>query len=231
METDRPDHLEDLLQRCWGYLEEGAGSARSPFHTAVLGTVEDGGPRLRTVVLRAADREAGRVLCHTDVRSAKVRQIGDDAPVSWLLYDPERKVQLRLEGRARVHADDALADVRWRASAAGSRRCYLVEPGPGAVLDAAGSTLPQGLRERRPEPGETEPGRGNFAVVAGDIELIDWLHLTADGHRRARFRRVVHAGNGGRNPGEDRGDDRGDDRRVNRDHDCRQVWAGDWIAP
>lgn len=215
METDRSDHLEELLQQCWCYLEEGAGSARSPFHTAVLGTVEDGAPRLRTVVLRAADREAGRVLCHTDARSAKARQIGDDAPASWLLYDPGRKVQLRLEGRARVHADDALADERWRASSAGSRRCYLVEPGPGAVLERAGSTLPQGLRERRPEAGETEPGRENFAVVAAGIELIDWLQLTADGHRRARFR---HVG-------------RGDGGGPDRGHDCGRGWAGDWMAP
>jgi len=227
METDRPDHLEELLQRCWGYLEEGAGSARSPFHTAVLGTVDDGEPRLRTVVLRAADRAAGRVLCHTDVRSAKARQIGADAPVSWLLYDPGRKVQLRLAGRARVHADDALADERWRDSAAGSRRCYLVEPGPGAVLESAGSTLPHELRGRRPEPAETEPGRGNFAVVAAGIERIDWLHLTADGHRRARFRRGGHAGHGS----QDSGDDRGHDRGHERGHDCGQGWAGHWIAP
>lgn len=211
METDRTDQLEELLERCWSYLEEGAGSAGSPFHTAVLGTVEDGGPRLRTVVLRAADREAARVLCHTDVRSAKVRQIGDDPLVSWLLYDPDRKVQLRIEGRATVHADDALADERWRASAAGSRRCYLAGPGPGAVLDSAGSTLPQALRARRPEPEETERGRGNFAAVATAVEFIDWLHLTADGHRRARFRRVGHAVEGG--------------------HDCGQGWRGDWIAP
>jgi hypothetical protein len=198
METYR---LDDLLQRCWDYLEEGAGSARSPFHTAVLGTVEAGAPRLRTVVLRSAERGTSRVFCHTDARSAKARQIGAGAPASWLLYDPERKVQLRLEGQAAVHAEDALAEERWRASAAGSRRCYLVEPGPGAVLASAGSTLPEALRHRRPEPDETEPGRGNFAVVAAAVESIDWLHLTADGHRRARFRRRAHG------------------------------WEADWIAP
>jgi hypothetical protein len=198
METYR---LDDLLQRCWARLEEGAGSASSPFHTAVLGTVEDGEPRLRTVVLRSADRASSRVLCHTDARSAKVRQIGDGAPVSWLLYDPGRKIQLRLEGRARIHDDDALADERWRASAAGSRRCYLVEPGPGAVLQRAGSTLPEAVRERRPEAGETATGRANFAVVAAEIDSIDWLYLTADGHRRARFLRR------------------------------RDRWEGDWIAP
>ncbi len=211
METDRPDHLGELWQQCWDHLEEGAGGAGSPFHTAVLGTVEHGVPRLRTVVLRAAERRTGRVLCHTDMRSAKVRHIGDDAPVSWLLYDPGRKVQLRLEGRARVHADDALADERWRDTTAGSRRCYLAEPAPGAVLEHAGSTLPPALRERRPGLRETAPGRSNFAVVAARIEWIDWLQLTADGHRRARFRRISH------------GDDCVDD--------SDNGWPGDWIAP
>ncbi|HKL62346.1 MAG TPA: pyridoxamine 5'-phosphate oxidase family protein [Woeseiaceae bacterium] len=198
MDTDR---LDDLLQRCWDYLEEGAGSARSPFHTAVLGSIEAGAPHLRTVVLRSADRGACRVLCHTDARSAKARQIDAGAPVSWLLYDPQRKVQLRLQGQAAVHAGDALAEQRWRASAAGSRRCYLVEPGPGAVLASRGSTLPEALRHRRPEAEETAPGWANFAVVAAAVESIDWLHLTADGHRRARFRRRADG------------------------------WESDWIAP
>lgn len=198
METEQ---MEQLLQQCWAYLEEGADSARSPFHTAVLGTVGDGAPSLRTVVLRTADRTAGRVLCHTDARSAKVRHIGDDAPVTWLLYDPERKVQLRLAGRARAHIDDALAEQRWQDSGVGSRRCYLVEPGPGTVLESPGSTLPETLQDRRPAPGETAPGRRNFAVVSTAVEIIDWLHLTADGHRRARFRRT----------------------------DGR--WEGDWVGP
>lgn len=181
------ENLEDVYGACWDLLEEGAASARGAFHTGVLGTVEDGAPRLRTVVLRAVDRPGARLCCHTDRRSGKVRQLADADAVSWLFYDPERRVQLRLEGRATIHAEDALAERRWAASPSGSRRCYLVSPGPGRVLAAPGSTLPEALRGRRPSPEETVPGRQNFAVIVTRVDRLDWLHLTADGHRRARF--------------------------------------------
>lgn len=183
------DRLERLHEECWQMLEEGAGSAGHPFHTGVLATVADDGPRLRTVVLRAVDRSGAGLLCHTDLRSAKARQLADGGAVSWLFYDPERKLQLRLRGSGRVHHADAMAEERWSASTPGSRRCYLVSPGPGRRLDAPGSTLPAAVRERRPTVAETLPGRANFAVVATRVDLIDWLQLTSDGHRRARFRR------------------------------------------
>lgn len=183
------DSLATLHAECWDRLEEGAAAAGSPFHTGVLGTTEEGAPRLRTVVLRSADRAAGVLICHTDVRSAKVRQLEGGGPVAWLFYDPERRVQLRVQGTGTVHRGDRLAAERWSATSVGSRRCYLVEPGPGTVLGQPGSTLPPGLRGRRPLPGETAPGLRNFAVITARVELMDRLELTADGHRRARFRR------------------------------------------
>jgi pyridoxamine 5'-phosphate oxidase len=183
------DRLGEVHESCWDLLEEGADSASSAFHTGVLGTVERGAPRLRTVVLRAVDRAGAVLYCHTDRRSGKIRQLAETETASWLFYDAHRRVQLRLEGTATVHSDDSVADERWAASAPGSRRCYLVSPGPGRVLASPGSTLPETLRGRRPSAEEAAPGRDNFAVIATRVHLLDWLHLTADGHRRARFRR------------------------------------------
>ncbi|MEO0996387.1 MAG: pyridoxamine 5'-phosphate oxidase family protein [Pseudomonadota bacterium] len=179
---------ESLLDDCWQRLEAGVAAAAHPWHTAVLGNCAGGRPQSRTVVVRAVDRRRRRIVCHTDARSPKCRAFAGAPAASWLLYDPDARIQLRLSGPVGVHTGDELADAQWRASRLGSRRCYLVTAPPGEIIDAPVSTLPEALRERRPEPGEVEAGRDNFAVLAGGIDTIDWLRLTSDGHRRARFR-------------------------------------------
>ena len=172
---------------CWDLLEEGASSARVPFHTPVLATVSEQGPEARTVVLRGADRAALTLTCHTDARSSKFNEIRADDRVSWLFYDAGRKIQLRVRATAWGAAEGAVADRRWAAVRVGSRRCYLSTEPPGAPLAQAGNALPAALRTRRPTPGESETGRINFAVVESSVVSIDCLYLDSEGHRRARF--------------------------------------------
>ena len=90
--------LSELHSRAWTLLEEGVRSARSPFHTPAMATQGASGPSVRTVVLRHADPEKQQISCHTDWRSAKRREIQKDGRVSWLFYDRDRKLQLRLAG-------------------------------------------------------------------------------------------------------------------------------------
>lgn len=179
--------LEATWALCWDLLEEGASRARVPFHTPVLATVSAAGPEARTVVLRAANRGALTLTCHTDARSAKFGEIRDDARVSWLFYDPDRKLQLRIHARGTAVSAGEPAERRWRDVAVGSRRCYLATEAPGATLPAAGNALPPALRSRRPTPGESERGREHFAVIESRVLSIDCLYLDSAGHRRARF--------------------------------------------
>lgn len=185
METDS---LQAVLDHCWGLLEAAAGSAASSMHTPVLATVEAGGPAQRTVVLRRVDRERRRLMCHTDRRSRKVAEIEGNPRVAWLFYDASRKEQIRVGGEARVTGEGSLADTQWASSGLGSRRCYLAHPGPGASLPGPVSTLPEHLRDRRPTETESLAGRDNFTVITTRIDSLDWLWLSARGHRRASFR-------------------------------------------
>lgn len=186
-DVDEP-HLEQVLEGLWGLLERGAADRRHGFHLPAVATVgADGRPGLRTVVLRAVERQARALRFHTDARSPKLAELRAEPRVALLFYDPAEQTQLRIAARAEVHRDDALAAAAWRATGPFSRRCYLQRAGPGRPLPGPDSALPPDLERRPPTPEESEAGRGNFAAVRCRASEIDWFYLCARGHRRARF--------------------------------------------
>lgn len=150
---------------------------RSAFHTPTLATVGlDGAPAARTVVLRGFDPGPRTLRLHSDARAAKVAELLREPRCTLHFYDAAAQVQLRLGAVARVHRDDALAKDAWSASRAFSRMWYAVEPGPGAVVPSP-LAAPQ-------DPGV---GRHNFAVLQLGFHSLEWLWLSVEGHRRARF--------------------------------------------
>jgi pyridoxamine 5'-phosphate oxidase len=97
-------------------------------------------------------------------------------------YDPGAKIQLRIEGTATLHTDDAVADAAWQAAKLFSRQCYGIAPGPGTPLDGGAQfTLPDTTDEG------TAPGRAHFTAVTVRMESLEWLFLAAQGHRRAHY--------------------------------------------
>lgn len=169
--------LEATRQTAFALLARGVADRRSPFHTPVLGTVgHDGQPRLRTLVLRGFDAPTRTLRLHTDRRAGKVADIAAEPRVSLLGYDPGQRVQMRVEGRASLHFEDAVADAGWAASRDFSRMCYAIEPAPGEAIAA-------------PPPAPLDPaaGRANFAVILLCFNRLEWLWLAAGGHQRALF--------------------------------------------
>ncbi len=182
------EDLEELRAAVWRALQHGAREAKSPLHTPVFATVTtDGAPNARVVVLRECAPEARRLRCHTDARSLKAPELAKNPAVAWLFYDAAQKIQIRATGTARLHQGDEIARQGWEQSRLDSRRCYLVGHASGTLLDAPGSGLPPHLGERRPTEQESEAGWPNFAVVISEITRLDWLYLSAYGHRRAQF--------------------------------------------
>lgn len=177
------DDLDATLVEAWRLLARGARDRRSAFHTPVLATLRaDGRPTARTVVLRAADPDRRTLRFHTDRRSRKSAEIAADPRVSMHFYDAAAKVQLCVDGRASIHAEDEVADAAWRDTRPMSRLCYRVEPGPGTEIDK-----PNVLSQESPGA-DGEAGRENFCAVTIAVESIEWLYLAAEGHRRAQFR-------------------------------------------
>ena len=183
-----PDDLDELRADIWSLLQRGAVDRRSAMHTPVFATQGAEGPAVRTVVLRDADERARRLTCHSDSRSGKVAALGENARSAWLFYEPQRKVQLRISGDAVVHQGNARTQERWARSPLQSRRCYCTAAPPGSPLAEPGEGLVPALVTRSPTEAETvQYGRPFFVVIDTTVDTLEWLWLSAHGHRRARF--------------------------------------------
>ncbi len=178
--------LQTLLASIWEALQNGARKRTHPFHTGVLASISNGAPQARTVVLRKVIPETRTLIFHTDRRSQKISELKDNPNISWLFYDSQARVQLRLSGTATLHHSDELADTQWQNTQLLSRRCYL-SIAPLTILSEPRSGLPDWLLKRNPTHEESEAGRENFTVVETQIHSIDWLLLNSSGHQRAKF--------------------------------------------
>jgi pyridoxamine 5'-phosphate oxidase len=187
---EAPRTLDGVWERVWTLLERGASDAAHGFHLPVLATTRPGvGVAARTVVLRRAVRAEGLglVVCHTDARSEKAREIRAGGHAAWVFYDREEGEQVRIEGPAELVTDGPFADEQWRASTLSSRRCYLAPRAPGLTADAPSVNLPAHLPGKAPTAEESEAGRAKFAIIVGRAETVEYLHLSAWGQTRAKF--------------------------------------------
>jgi hypothetical protein len=181
------DTLDGVLDKVWSMLKRGAERSDNPFHWPVLGTSGDGGCNMRTVVLRQFILPDRVLVCHTDARAPKAREIEECNRVFWLFYHPEKKIQLRISGKATLHSKDRFANKQWDAAALTSRLNYATVEPPGTPVDRPTSGLPDFLRNKIPTLLESKRGRPNFMSIACRIDAIDWLMLGVLGNRRARF--------------------------------------------
>lgn len=174
--------LHQIPAITWELLREGVESAKSPLHTPCLATIGEHGPSSRTVVLRHSDNEQRVIACHGDIRSAKISEAEVEPRASWLFYDRDRKLQLRLAGRLMIHSQDEIADKGWDQTTALGRACYNTSLGPGQPIPG-----PAGAPDRISDENEGRKARSHFAVIACQVGFIDWLLLSVHGHRRAQF--------------------------------------------
>ena len=193
-----PDHHNDLaatLKFAWQMMGRGVQDRRSAFHTPVFATHSADGPQARVLVLRAFEAATRTFAFHTDTRSAKLVELSGDARVALTFYDSARKVQVRINGTAAVHAGDALSHQRWAASRPSSLRCFAGSQ-PGAISSVPTSGLPAQMEGREPEVLELADAEPHFAVLTVAAQRLEWLHLHTRGQRRAAFVWANDAGDG-----------------------------------
>jgi hypothetical protein len=175
--------LDELLDFAWGMLEVACTNRAKPMHLVQVATTGlEGRPKVRTVVLRKADRRPRIIRFHTDARSTKVAEIVRNPFVEIHAYDPESKIQIRMSGAATVlSAPDNLVIAAWSESRSVSRNCYRMEPGPGeAITTGSGYTLP-------PAMDEPDIGLTRFRTVIITVDTIEVVTLAHNANRRARF--------------------------------------------
>lgn len=185
--------LDDIHAAIWNALATGAGQQRSPLTmwqaaTNGLGLgigAAAGMPQVRTVVLRDADRQGGSISFHTDARSAKVAELRADPRIALIGLDLDNLLQIRLEGRAQICADEAERRTIWNAARPHTLILYRTPFAPGTPLDTpeAGHVQEQG----------GDDGYANFCVIRVLLDKLEYLDISPGGHQRAVFR---HNGKG-----------------------------------
>lgn len=141
------------------------------------------GARVRTVVLREAQAEDWSVVCFTDERAGKARNVRIDGRVEWMFYDPGERTQIRLSGTTEIHNRDGVALGYWAEVPEWSRANYRSDAAPGSdTLDVAD--------RKSPDDAAGDIGFYNFAVLRTRITEIDWLLLGRPVHERVRLERL-----------------------------------------
>jgi hypothetical protein len=172
--------LDEVLADAFQCLAAGVTDRASPFRTVGVATVAaDGTPDVRVLVLRTFDGTARHLTLHTDARSTKYAELRANPAVALLGWDRERRLQLRLRGRASLHSGGGTARAAWEALPQVTRQLYRLHQAPG-------TRLPD------PSPGHYDEapeavGFASFVVVGVTFDRLETLRLTDHGLVRARF--------------------------------------------
>ena len=141
----------------------------------------------RIIVLRKSNQSNNLLQFHSDIRSEKIHKLKNNKNASILFYDKNEKIQVRLKVECIVNHDNEITKESWSKTGHMSRKCYLVDNGPGIESPTPTSGLKPELDDFEFTMEQSEEGYKNFSVIQCKIKFIEWLYLAAKGHRRARF--------------------------------------------
>ena len=178
----QPAYYEDfneIKKKIWSMLNNAVKDRSSPFRIPVFICGDQSDFDGRIVVLRKSDGANNLVQYHSDIRSDKNAAI--------LFYDKEEKIQVRLKVECVINHNNEITKESWSKTQHISRKCYLVDNGPGTVSDIPTTGLKPELDNFDYTKEQSEEGYKNFTVIQCKIKSIEWLYLAAKGHRRAKF--------------------------------------------
>ena len=188
--TDTVPYYEDFVEikkKIWSMLNNAVKDRNSQFRIPVFSCGNNDNIESRIVVLRKSDENNNIVQFHSDIRSDKIEILKKNPKASFLFYDKELKIQVRLKVEAIINHNNDITKQSWEKTQHISRKCYLVDNGPGTISDEPTSGLKPELDNFDYTKEESEEGYKNFTVIQCKIKSIEWLYLAAKGHRRARF--------------------------------------------
>lgn len=161
-----------LREAIWRELERATTERGHAWRTPVLATVDRGGmPQARTVVLREANQAEQRLTVYTDHRSPKAAELTGCPQAVFVFWSSALSWQLRVETEVRVEVEGDRVEHAWervRQTAGAADYLSLEAPGSPLAQDAGG----------RAE-------RHALGALVCTVTRIDWLELSANGHRRA----------------------------------------------
>ena len=128
---------------------------------------------MRTVVLRHISAELNPIF-YTDKRSQKILEIKKNNKASLLFYNPEKLLQIKIEGRASALNDPQRIEGLWAEVPENNKKDYTTHLAPGTFID---------------NPNEVEylVDKNYFCPVEIEPHKIEYLKLKRPNHIRASF--------------------------------------------
>jgi pyridoxamine 5'-phosphate oxidase len=186
----QPAYYEDfseIKKKIWSMLSNAVTDRGSQFRIPVFICGDQSDFDGRIVVLRKSDQQNNIIQFHSDIRSDKIEKLKKNNNASMLFYDKEEKIQVRLKVECIINHNNEITRESWSKTQHISRKCYLVDNGPGTKSDNPTSGLKPELDNFEFTIEQSEEGYKNFTVIQCKIKSIEWLYLAAKGHRRAIF--------------------------------------------
>ena len=186
----QPAYYEDfneIKKKIWSMLDDAVTNRGSQFRIPTFICGDQSSFDGRIVVLRKSDQQNSLVQFHSDIRSDKIQKLKKNPNAAMLFYDKDEKIQVRLKVECTVNHNNDVTKESWSKTQHISRKCYLVDNGPGTESDIPTSGLKPELDNFEFTMEQSEEGYKNFTVIQCKVKSIEWLYLAAKGHRRARF--------------------------------------------
>ena len=169
--------IEDTLISAEKILIRAVDDAKSLFHTPVVSSIKNNQITSRVMVLREFDLKDRKMRFHTDYRASKIHHYEEDSSATVIGYDPEIKIQIKLQGNMSIHYDDETTKLAWDNSTSRSKKCYSVKGGSSKEISNP--------EEYDIKDFKVEEGYKNFAVLVFHFNSLEFLYLKSSGHRRA----------------------------------------------
>ena len=181
------ENFKEIKKKIWSMLNNGVTDRSSQFRLPIFicGGQNDFDGRI--VVLRKSDETNNLLQFHSDIRSDKIEKLKKNKNAVMLFYDKKEKIQLRIKVECTVHHNNETTKESWSKTGHISRKCYLVDNGPGTKSPIPTSGLKPELDNYEFTMEQSEEGYKNFTVIQCKIKSFEWLYLAAQGHRRAKF--------------------------------------------
>ena len=186
----QPAYYEDfkeIKKKIWFMLSDAVTNRSSRFRLPVFVCGDQNDFDGRIVVLRKSDQANNLLQFHSDIRSDKIPKLKNNKIASMLFYDKEEKIQVRIKVECSINHNNEVTKESWSKTGHISRKCYLVDNGPGTESTNPTSGLKPELDNFDFTMEQSEEGYKNFSVIQCKIKSIEWLYLASKGHRRARF--------------------------------------------
>ena len=181
------ENFKEIKKKIWSMLNNGVTDRSSQFRLPIFicGGQNDFDGRI--VVIRKSDETNNLLQFHSDIRSDKIEKLKNNKNAVMLFYDKKEKIQLRVKVECTVHHNNETTKESWSKTGHISRKCYLVDDGPGTISPSPTSGLKPEFDNFEFTLEQSEEGYKNFTVIQCKIKSFEWLYLAAQGHRRAKF--------------------------------------------